>query len=366
MNEARYVPALDGLRAVAVGLVVVGHLSYRLAPGGNVGVDVFFVLSGYVITLTLLREHAATGAISIPRFFVRRALRLLPALLAVVMADVVVGALFGGPNGRDLNGAVAAISYITDYVRANGAALDTSPLGHTWSLAIEEQFYVVWPMLLLAVLRFAPARRVVAAGVILLAAIAWHGWLVLDQASHNHLYYGPDSRACQLLAGCVLALWRGQTAPRRAAAAIARLWPLAAAALGLIVMRGNAGQQGFGGASFLVAAAAAMVLILELTQRREGLASQWLSSRLAVQIGVISYGIYLWQYPLLFEAGYWSGDKHSAALAASGLSVAMAALSHKYVERPFLQRKVRFDPDTTPQAATSHKRMSGSRGSPTS
>jgi peptidoglycan/LPS O-acetylase OafA/YrhL len=201
-----YRPALDGLRAVAVLAVLTYHVGW--IPGGFLGVDVFFMLSGFLITTLLCEEHARTGTISIRRFYVRRARRLLPALVLFLLICggilfVTRPSAFWPTLGGNLLGVLSyGANWLIIYWRGLGV------FGHTWSLAIEEQFYLAWPLLLLGLLRGARPRLIVA-GLVTAAAgsLAWRLALALDGASFARLYAATDTHADGLLVGAALAVW---------------------------------------------------------------------------------------------------------------------------------------------------------------
>jgi len=209
-----YKPALDGLRALAVLPVLLFHGGVPGFQWGYIGVDVFFVISGYLITDTLLKEQAETGCISLLGFYRRRALRLLPALALVCLAVL----LFMGLVANSWNQAWREIAivafYAGNWTRALGTGLPQY-LGHTWSLAIEEQFYIRWPALLLAILALNPtiisSLRLILALVI--AVTCWRIFLALYGASADRLYNGTDTRADALLIGAALAFFPFDTKP---------------------------------------------------------------------------------------------------------------------------------------------------------
>ena len=233
----RHLPALNGLRGVAVIGVVAYHLQLGWAKGGYLGVDLFFVLSGFLITTLLLEEWAGSGRINLAAFWGRRARRLLPALFLVVAAlalYLVCNAVFGGPGANgliDLSGlrgdAIATLLYVNNWHliyahQSYFAQFSTpSPLQHTWSLAIEEQFYLVWPLVLLVLLRFGRRgwRRlgvtltvVLGVGSSVLMAVLFN-----PPADPSRIYYGTDTRLFDLMAGATLAFLaasRGQPGAR--------------------------------------------------------------------------------------------------------------------------------------------------------
>lgn len=177
----RYVPALDGLRALAVTLVFLVHTTQHF-PGGWIGVDIFFVLSGFLITSILVAEHEKTGVISLSRFYMRRACRLLPALVAVVCVSLTLAVWLHSQTHDTVIDAVAALLYLADYRYAFMPGAGVTALMHTWSLSVEEQFYFVWPLLLIALLRW--SRRAAfrtTLGLIVLVAV-WRGILLCTSA----------------------------------------------------------------------------------------------------------------------------------------------------------------------------------------
>ena len=225
ITQRHYVPALDGLRTFAVALVILVHVSSRVAPGGWVGVDVFFVLSGYLITSVLLREQAAKGDISFRDFYIRRVLRLMPALVLLVVGDGVLAALFGGPSPNKLLDAAAALTYLMD-AEAFSHVSDLSTLGHTWSLAVEEHFYIVWPLVLVLVLRLRRSAQLPVIIAMAAAIVLWRAYLVHSGASYDRTDYPADARSDQMFIGCALAFWLSNDPRASVIAMLRRLWPI--------------------------------------------------------------------------------------------------------------------------------------------
>jgi peptidoglycan/LPS O-acetylase OafA/YrhL len=217
-----YEPALDGLRGVAIALVVSWH-AFGWPVRGFLGVQLFFVLSGFLITTLLLQEWQRTGSISLPSFYRRRALRLLPALAVLLLTYVfaqVVREVFDPHSlalGVALRSALIAAFYVTNVAQAAGVVLPV-PLNHLWSLAAEEQFYLLWPFLLVGALRRGVPRRLVEAGlvigIVLVALQRLH--LSLGDASRARLHYGPDVSFDAILIGCLLGIWFAAGAAPRA------------------------------------------------------------------------------------------------------------------------------------------------------
>jgi peptidoglycan/LPS O-acetylase OafA/YrhL len=363
----RHLPALDGLRAIAVAGVIAYHLGFGWAQGGYLGVDLFFVLSGFLITSLLLEEWVATERIRLRAFWGRRVRRLMPALFLLLLAIalfVVLDGRFGAPGAIaqiDLSGlrgdALATLFYVANWHAifahqsyfAQFAA--PSPLEHTWSLAIEEQFYLVWPPFLLLLCSQAGRRfRRVGLTVTLLgvgaSAVAM---ALLDHgvSDPTRVYFGTDTRAFDLLCGAALAML---AAARPQPGERARRWlhagaVPAAVALGFVwVVAGSPGglppRWMFEG-GFLLCALLATVVIADVRQLHLGPLGHLLALRPLQWIGRISYGIYLWHWPVIV---YLTSGRTGLAepwldVARVVLTVGLAAASFYLVEMPVRRRR---------------------------
>jgi peptidoglycan/LPS O-acetylase OafA/YrhL len=322
--------------------VLAYHLYPQAIPGGSVGVDVFFGISGFVITQLLLREHDRTGTIALRPFYASRFRRLLPPLL-VVAAFVIVW------DGQWL-AALFALTYVVNIVRAAqpGTYSDlTGSLGHTWSLAIEEQFYLLWPVALRFLLSRLTARVLIAITAALCLLPTAVRLLLWDEQAAHRIYNGFDTRADQLLLGCLLALLLHRAGPgavaglarwaRRLAGPAAAL--LVAFALFVPVTSGTPATPliytwGFLGVGLLTATLlAGLVTGARLGSVLAWPPLAWLGRRL-------SYGIYLWHYPLLALAGSLglTGLPRTVAVVLSTLVA--AGLTYWLVERPIAGRKI--------------------------
>jgi peptidoglycan/LPS O-acetylase OafA/YrhL len=320
-----YVPALDGLRGVAVTLVVLHHAD--VLPGGYIGVDVFFVLSGFLITSLLLEEHDARGRISLIGFYARRARRILPALLALLLAYLAVVGLAGGSGVR----AVAFAGFFTGnavqaFVVPNPLSHAGLGLAHLWSLAEEEQFYLLWPVALVVLAR---TRRLIPALALVLAAVmVWKGVLAADGARFDRIYYGPDTHADGLLAGALLAAFRWRK-PLRVPEPI----PMLSFALlfvgSMIGLLSDAGWLYIW--PFLLLGCVGMTAAAAADTRMATL----LSLRPLVGLGKMSYSLYLWHWPIMVGIAYRFHARH--AVLAILLSLPVAWISYRFVERPFRQ-----------------------------
>jgi peptidoglycan/LPS O-acetylase OafA/YrhL len=346
-SRPAHLPQLDGLRTVAVVLVLVYHVArtegLSFLPGGFVGVDVFFVLSGFLITTLLLREHAKTGRIDLKRFYVRRLWRLYPAVLLV--SAVVATAIALAPPSSDLAPAhpwesLVALSYGMSWW--SGLELTGGPylLGLTWSLSVEEHFYLLWPLLLLALLRRGGGLRAVV-GVAALAN-AWPAVLWLSGADPDRLYYLPDSRFSQLLTGCALAVLLlrrdepgGLGRLRRAFTPAAALCALTAMAVVALVAHRTDAWYWVGGMQLLGLAAATVIGSLVL--HADSLLSGALRWGPMPALGRWSYGIYLWHLPLIRLAQPVLGETLAVTTGAALLAIPVAAASYRFVEQPVLK-----------------------------
>jgi peptidoglycan/LPS O-acetylase OafA/YrhL len=298
-RSERYWPSLDGLRAVAVLLVIARHADLPGFAGGYVGVDIFFVLSGYLITTVLVAEWDRRQRIALGRFYLRRVLRLYPALVVAVAGSVIIAAVVFGASTRHtmLEAMPPALTYWM-----NWWAIGRPPevFGHLWSLSIEEQFYLLWAAFLVVVLRFGKQVALVASGALTTAlvvavAILSSGW------SADRLYLGTDARAPQLLIGALAALANSIHPPIRRASLVRA----AALAGALFLIPAIAGAYGHDEGSVLhvpyaatLAIAVAAVAIVVCLTNPPHWCTTVLGSRPAVGLGRISYGVYLWHLPL--------------------------------------------------------------------
>jgi peptidoglycan/LPS O-acetylase OafA/YrhL len=323
------------------------------AHGGYIGVDVFFVISGFLITALLLMERQRTGGISVPNFWMRRALRLFPALAcAVVLALVLSVACSPLERHLTFTGVAWPLLYAGNWARAFGPAGALGLLAHTWSLAIEEQFYLIWPLVALAWVARA-RRRTLAAVVlgVLAAADCAYLFVAIDRWGLSEAYNRTDSHAMGLLAGCALAVLIVRGGAVIEVGTRLRWILRGAGAIGLlalvVVAFGLHETTGETGLAVTVATWGATVLVAQLVLAPWGPVSGILGSRLAVWLGRRSYGIYLYHYPLVVLLGVSERPglhRLGFAALAGALSIAVAAASYRWVEGPFLARKGRYSP----------------------
>lgn len=325
-----YNPALDGLRGVAIVLVLLSHAHVPLFDGAFLGVDLFFVLSGFLITSLLLIEHQAQGRLQYWRFYRRRFFRLMPALALFLAAYCLVAPLLWPGLDDVYQDALVSILYLADY----GIAFFDSPgtLLHMWSLSVEEHFYLIWPPLLVLLLRWAKPGAVWRP-LALLYVLSWL-WRILWVVQGQHFYeifFRFDTRASGLLAGALLAALMVEKPDfigwLRARMPYAMWLPLA---MPLLMELGWDNQGAMVWGISLVEVAAVVVLVA--VQQRAGLVYEMLSAPALVRLGTLSYGIYLWHYPVV---RYLRADHAWPVVVLLGLviSTALAALSFYTVER---------------------------------
>lgn len=343
--QPAYIPGLDGLRAVAVMFVMMVHSVPDFAPGGGVGVDIFFTLSGYLITSILIREFNEKGKLLLFRFYMRRVLRLAPALLLLVFAYLVLAQYFL-PQPQTilarLMTAAAAISYTMNWVRAFDYG-SGGLLGHTWSLSVEEQFYLVWPLILVALMRNV-SPKVAALCTIAMAAssLIWRLYLDSQGATFARTYHGFDTRLDSILIGCSVAFMEKFSAINKDSGRLISMgWLIPFLAIGCVVfLPSRLGEIGEFASTIVALSTAAIIwAILKESQ----IISVVLSVGVFCVIGRISYGLYLWHYPI-FSLLHLNGYSPAQTLMiGSVLSAAAASTSYIFIEQYFLRLKTRFE-----------------------
>ena len=347
-----YRPELDGLRGISILLVYVHHLYHPLMPGGFFGVDVFFVLSGFLITSLLVQEWEREGSINLKDFYIRRVLRLMPALLLLILITGGFALIFLDKKRaiETYQGIWLTLSYASNWLYALRYFSASNPLGITWSLAIEEQFYLTWPLLLGLALRYKLRRRWVLYILGLsIAVISLNRKILVDQgATIVRLYYASDTRADTLLIGCLAGLlvsWNLLPHIRTLEISVKSLAAVAVIFLGYMV--GTASWTDlmlyrYGGYT-LVGLSIALILTVVIVWPPK-VALSVLRFTPLVWIGRISYGLYLWHWPVR-EFIYQKKIVPASAtqlVTAVVLSLLLPTLSYYFVEKPFLRWKKRF------------------------
>lgn len=325
----RYNPSLDGIRALAVLAVVSFHCGAPWAGGGYLGVDVFFVLSGYLITSLLLAEHR-TGAIHVGRFYARRALRLYPTLLIVTAAYLAVAPVFW-PTDRRWLVAAYADSYVMDYAMAFRHA--SKPIGHTWSLGVEEKFYLLWPLLVPLLLR---TRRPVAWLLTAFVCITVWRYFVVMSWGWVRAYFAFDTRMSGILLGAIAALAKLHVSKRSTQIALIAL-AICVAFPSMPSLPAHLAVE----AVTLELTLAELCAFLVICYLAEHTQPTYLASPALVYVGRLSYGIYLWHFPAavvlkdIYAQPWWI-----TLLATLLFSIAMAALCLHLVDMPIRRRRM--------------------------
>ena len=351
-KKRRYITGLDGIRAIAVIMVLAYHLKLSLFKSGFLGVTVFFVLSGYLITGILISEVEEKGTIDLKNFWLRRIRRLVPAVMSmavvIIFVSAVVNRVIFTKGCKDFVASVLGFNnwwQIFNKVSYFEAAGVPSPFTHCWSLAIETQFYLIYPLILLGIYKLAKSRGegrakrgLLFAGVtLLLALISVILMIVLfdPQQDASRVYYGTDTRAFSLLFGALLAiLWEYRMVPRRLSASVNMVLGSVSFAVLLVMTIAINGSSNFwyrGGQFF---GTILTVLMVYAVSGRKTWLSRFLSNPVLKWIGDRSYSIYLWHYPIILliskgiKASWW------ITLIEIVLSVVLAELSYRFIETP--------------------------------
>lgn len=341
--EFARVPALDGVRAIAVIAVLLFH-HYQFQPqgssawaGGFLGVDVFFVLSGFLITSLLLSEHRRNDHIDLRRFWSRRARRLLPALFVAILGSALLAKFVLDPvTSANLRGeSLATLFYVENWYRLGGNGLST--LSPAWSLSIEEQWYLIWPLLFIGLLLWSRGRksRLVTAIGVLIGASAMECALLFRGAG-DRSYYGTDTRAQALLVGAALAVLLSHRQMRSSRVLRVSGWVAAAGLTWLFYVAHSDASIVYDG-GLLFAALLAALLIASVVHSQDALLARALSWKPLVAIGLISYGLYLYHMPIYDWLDHSHTDMSGTPLLLLRVAVTLviAVASYHFIERPF-------------------------------
>lgn len=351
-KKRRYITGLDGIRAIAVIMVLAYHLKLALFKSGFLGVTVFFVLSGYLITGILISEVEEEGTIDLKNFWLRRIRRLVPAVMlmavVIIFVSAVVNRVIFTKGCKDFLASVLGFNnwwQIFNKVSYFEAAGVPSPFTHCWSLAIETQFYLIYPLILLGIYKLAKSRGegrakrgLLFAGVtLLLALISVILMIVLfdPQQDASRVYYGTDTRAFSLLFGALLAiLWEYRMVPRRLSASVNMVLGSVSFAVLFVMTIAINGSSNFWYRGGQFVGTILTVLVIYAVSGRKTLLSRLLSHPVLKWIGDRSYSIYLWHYPIILliskgiKASWW------ITLIELVLSVVLAELSYRFIETP--------------------------------
>jgi peptidoglycan/LPS O-acetylase OafA/YrhL len=349
MPHPAYRPDIEGLRALAIVAVLLAHAGVGLAQGGFVGVDVFFVISGFLITQVLVRELEATGAISLARFFAGRVKRLMPQVLVVIAAVVAASSVLLPPVRADAvaSDVMAAGVYAMNW-RLSASAVDyfaagdaDRPLDHLWSLAVEEQFYVAWPLLLLVLAWVTRRRPAGAHGPLLvvlcvLAAVSFAFAVRHTAVAPEQAYFSPADRAWELAVGGLLAIVLLRRRLGRTAAGAAGF--AGAGAIVAATLLFDAGTA-VPGAPALLPVLGAAALLAAGTSATQALPTRMLATRPARFVGRISYAWYVWHWPALVFAATGGPLSTGEGVAVTLGSLVPALITHRWIEEPLRRSK---------------------------
>ena len=377
-----YIPSLDGIRALSVLAVIVYHANKLWLPGGFLGVEVFFVISGYLITLLLLAESEKSGTVSLKQFWLRRARRLLPALWVVVLGVVVFAALFQREILGTLRGdVIAALFYGFNWFQVwVGTSYFTSfefvPLRHLWSLAVEEQFYLIWPVVMLVVAKFGKRRLPIVSAVFVLIAVALAVYTgvvyqpgvistIADTPEQfmslfgqsvsrvDYLFLGTITRSSGLLLGAALAIWWRPWLLQNSRAGESKLYDIVGfgglVALAFMMWRFNTVIEGTDGGTvgydllfrggFFLTDIASVALIAAAVHPGSKVIARGLSNPILVWLGRRSYGFYLFHWPVFQFYRRFAGQGLTPYefVVLVLLALALTELSYRYIETPVRQ-----------------------------
>lgn len=347
-----YVPELDGFRGIAILAVIFFHANPSFLSGGFIGVDIFFVLSGFLITSLLIQEFDHKGSVNLKYFYMRRALRLGPAFLLLLVVFCTVSFIFLSEEKAIVNlvDALIALVYLSNWARA----FDIHPpdfLGHTWSLSIEEQFYILWPIILLGLLRIIKNRWY---GFLFAVTVALLSWflrvvLTLHEAPVERLYNGLDTRADGLMIGCALGILLSSCLISEKFKMVLSRWleyiaPVFMIFLFAFLTFGDWLHPGMYYFGFLVIEVLVAGIILDVVINKKNMVSKILAMRWLVWVGSISYGLYLWHYPIfrtMFALGY---NFWAVIVFGTLITFVVATCSYYLLEKPILKFRRSFEP----------------------
>lgn len=333
-----YVPALDGIRAVAVLLVIAVHAKTPYLSGGFLGVDMFFVLSGFLITSLLLNEIRGTGKIALWPFYLRRLRRLMPALVLMLALYAIVAPFLWPDSPHHLRDIVVSALYLSDY----GMALFNipgMPLSHTWSLSVEEHYYLVWPLLLLWAVRKYPDRRLVwAMFAFYLTATLWRWFCVEAGRGHSSVFFSFDTRLSGLMLGSVIAAAFFHKATLRTLKPFSSYAIIAGCliATALLATKGALALMITFGVT--LCEIGIFITILEIMGREKSALRDALSRKPLVFLGRISYGLYLYHAPVIVYLNTHF-DWRVALPLGFAVTFMLAVVSYYLVERRFLKER---------------------------
>lgn len=348
--KAGYIPELDGLRGISIIGVMFFHAHVPYCGGTYIGVDIFFVLSGFLITRILIQEFEKTGFICFKNFYARRILRLGPALIVLLLLFCLVSYILL-PRDKAISNFINAsisLTYLTNWARAFSVH-PPDYLSHTWSLSIEEQFYIIWPSVLAVLLKLSKRKSIIGLAAGLIALLSWVDRIILIKsgATIDRVYYGLDTRADGLMIGCALGiiLASGFLTEKRTQIILKGLIYLAPFSVGGIIIIAvfsrmvNPWMYTYG---FTFLELLTSILILDVVINPHSITGKILNTKWLVWVGSISYGLYLWHHPIFRVLQNLGCDYVLVLSLGSLLAFILAAVSYYVVELPILQFKRKF------------------------
>ena len=343
----KYFPALDGLRGAMAIAVIIVHVNRDWFPGAPIVMDVFFVISGFLISMIIQKEIQKTGTLSILRFWQRRLTRLYPALLVVVACSLLMASLLIKDMSPVLYDALSSIFYYSNWTKIYNYVYP-GMFGHTWSLSVEEQFYLLWPVFFVLTLQL-NLRKIHTTIILLLIAcvsILWRIHLIDQGVPWSRVYYALETRMDAFVAGGVLALHFDWLRARANALKWHALLNLCALALAILFITGRPFDINYFLWQQPLAIILSMAAILLLTSSRENFLKRFFSGKLCVFLGVRCYSFYLWHWPIIWLLLMTTElPKLTMLMIAFTSTLLLSSLTYKFVEAPFLSHRTSTSKD---------------------
>jgi len=351
-----YVPELDGMRGVAILAVMIFHAGAPFLQGGFIGVDIFFVLSGFLITSLIINEYDSSSSLNLKNFYMRRLIRLAPALFLLLLVFTLLSALLLSKDKAQSNhiDTIISLFYMSNWARAFSIH-PPDYLGHTWSLSIEEQFYILWPLTLLGLLRTFTNRWVIAFIAFSFAISAWllRIYLIDNGSSFERLYNGLDTRADTLMMGCALGVILSSGLLSNKIQLVLSKWlsilaPCVILCLVFISITMTWTNPKMYYWVFFAVEIFTVIILLHLFVNRDSFIHKLLSMKWIVWVGSISYGLYLWHYPIYRVMKSLDYSGYEVITYGTFITFMVSMLSFYFLEKPILKLKRKFSGNNTP------------------
>lgn len=349
------IEGLNGLRGVAVVMVIIAHLGGPFPLGGLIGVDIFFTLSGFLITAITLTEFKNTGNISLPKFYARRALRLFPAFFVFLLCLIIFVSVFMPSRLEEVKTeTLYSLGYAVNFSKAYGW-YDIQWLWHVWSLSLEEQFYLIWPMVFWLTLAFFRPKdngfRLIL--ILVIFSIAWRIFLTWNGATTSRLYHGLDTRNDTILMGSALGVLyiNGFSFNARNFFDKWRIHLILGASLillGLFFLV-DSGRPEFYLYEIPIIGLCTCILVFEVSQSPKGKLSQVLAWKPLAWVGTLSYGIYLWHYTIFRLLSNVNPSSWFILFVGVPLALGVASVSYYFLEKPLMGLRYRFKVEMEPR-----------------